>query len=184
MIHHLHLFLEFAEPKFVEDIRSWVSILCGGYGENVRFDCQPCRSRKTCLKYITKEGHNAFTNIKESDLSFYYRAHKWASRTPQFRFDDPFVVEHRFCYYFLRKMHCDVRIINEILREVIAGYPEILLEAFNSCLREGRFFDDWKKQKLVLLRKGNKPLEEALSYKPICLLDTMENLLEELILQR
>ena len=36
---------------------------------------------------------------------------------------------------------------NEIFREVIAGYPEILLEAFNSCFREGRFFNDWKKQR-------------------------------------
>ena len=50
---------------------------------------------------------------------------------------------------------------NDILKEVIAGYPKIFLEAFNSCHREGRFFDDWKKQRLVLLRKGSKPLEEA-----------------------
>ena len=62
---------------------------------------------------------------------------------------------------------------NEILNEVIGAYPEILLEAFNSCLRERRFFVDWKKQKLVLLRKGNKPLEGNSSYRPICLLDTM-----------
>ena len=62
---------------------------------------------------------------------------------------------------------------NEILKEVIGAYPEILLEAFNSCLREGRFFTDWKKQGLVLLRKGNKPLGDASSYRPICLLDTM-----------
>ena len=41
---------------------------------------------------------------------------------------------------------------NEILKEVIVAYPEILLEAFNSCLRDGRFFADWKKQRLVLLR--------------------------------
>ena len=70
----------------------------------------------------------------------------------------------------------------ENLKVVIAGYPEILLQDFNSSLREGRFFDDWKKQKLVLLKKGNKPLEEASSYKPICLLNTMGKLLEELIL--
>ena len=38
----------------------------------------------------------------------------------------------------------------EILKEVIGAYPVILLEACNSCLREGRFFVDWKKQKLVL----------------------------------
>ena len=67
---------------------------------------------------------------------------------------------------------------NEILKEVIGAYPEILLEAFNSCLREGRFFADWKKQRLVLLRKGNKPLEVA------SILDTMGKLLEEFVLQR
>ena len=57
----------------------------------------------------------------------------------------------------------------EILKEVIEAYPEILLEAFNSCLREERIFVDWKKQRLVLLRKGNKPLGFASSYRPICL---------------
>ena len=67
---------------------------------------------------------------------------------------------------------------------MIAVYLEILLEAFNSCNREGRFFADWKKQRLVLLRKGSKPLKEASSYRPICLLDTMGKLLEELIIQR
>ena len=75
-------------------------------------------------------------------------------------------------------------LLNEILKEVIGAYPEILLEVFNSCLREGRFFVDWKKQRLVLLRKGNKPLGGPSSYRPICLLDTMGKLLEELILQR
>ena len=73
---------------------------------------------------------------------------------------------------------------SEILKEVIGAYPDILLEAFNSCVREGRFFVDWKKQRLVLLKKGNKPLGVASSYGPICLLDTMGKLLEELILQR
>ena len=48
----------------------------------------------------------------------------------------------------------------------------------------GTFFLDWKKQRLVLLRKGNKPLEDDSSYRPICLLDTMGKLLEELILKR
>ena len=35
-----------------------------------------------------------------------------------------------------------------------------------------------------MLRKGNKPLEDASSYRLICLLDTVGKLLEELILQR
>ena len=62
---------------------------------------------------------------------------------------------------------------NEILKEVIGAYPEILLEAYNSCFWDGRFFVDWKKQRLVLLRKGNKPLGESSPHRPICLLDTI-----------
>ena len=54
---------------------------------------------------------------------------------------------------------------NEILKEVIRAYAELVLEAFNSCLREGRFFADWKKQSLVLLRKGKKLLGDASSYR-------------------
>ena len=50
---------------------------------------------------------------------------------------------------------------NEILKDVIGVYPELLLEVFNSCLREGRFFADWKNQRLALLRKGNKPLGDG-----------------------
>ena len=76
------------------------------------------------------------------------------------------------------------RVPNEIIKEVIGSYPAILPEAFNSCLRKGSFFADWKKQRLVLLRKGNRPLGDASSYRSICLLDTMGKHLEELILQR
>ena len=68
---------------------------------------------------------------------------------------------------------------NEILKEVIVVYPEILLEAFDFYLREGRFFDEWRRQSLVLLRKAEKPLEDASSYRPIRLLDTMGKILEE-----
>ena len=73
---------------------------------------------------------------------------------------------------------------NEILKEVIRVYPYILLEAFNSYLHEGRFFTDWKRQRMVLFRKGEKPLDKPSTFRPICLLDTMGKLLEDLILQR
>ena len=73
---------------------------------------------------------------------------------------------------------------NDTLKEVIWAYPKILLDDLNSCHREGTFFFDWKKQMLVLLRKGNKPLEDASSYRHIYLLDTMRKLLERMILQR
>ena len=62
---------------------------------------------------------------------------------------------------------------NEILRKIVEVYPRMLLDTFNACLQEGAFFSDWKKQKLVLLRKGDKPLNETSSYRPICLLESM-----------
>lgn len=65
---------------------------------------------------------------------------------------------------------------NEVVREVIETWPELLLEAYNVCLLGGVFHERWKKQKLVLLRKGDKPLDEPSSYRPICLLDTMGKL--------
>ena len=56
----------------------------------------------------------------------------------------------------------------------------------SSCVvqREELFILEELKQRLVLLRKRNKPLEDASSYIPICLLDTMGKLLEKMILQR
>ena len=39
--------------------------------------------------------------------------------------------------------------------------------------REG-FPDEWKGQRLIFLRKSEKPLKDASSYIPICLLDTIE----------
>ena len=62
-------------------------------------------------------------------------------------------------------------------------YPDILLEAFKSCLQGGRFFGEWKKTRLVLLTKGEIPLEDA-SYGPIYLLYTMGKLLEDMILKQ
>ena len=73
---------------------------------------------------------------------------------------------------------------NEILKEVIAVYPEILLEAFNSDLQKKRFFNEWKRQRIVLLRKGEKSLGDVSSYRSICVLDSMGKLPEEMILQR
>ena len=58
------------------------------------------------------------------------------------------------------------------------------MRAFNCCLEEGKFYQQWKKQRLLLLRKGNKPVDETSSYRPLCLLDTMGKLLEGLILLR
>lgn len=76
------------------------------------------------------------------------------------------------------------RIPNEVLKMVIDMNPELLLDMCNRCLRNGSFPRTWKKEKLVLFRKGNKPLVKTSSYRSICLLNTMGKPLEGLILQR
>lgn len=73
---------------------------------------------------------------------------------------------------------------NEAVRLVIKSCPELLLDMFNDCLSRGVFPKVWKVQSLILLRKGDKPLNETSSFRPICLLDTLGKLFEGLILQR
>lgn len=64
-----------------------------------KLDVQPCRSKKRCLFYISKEDVNLLTNIKSSELNFNYRAYMWAVKT-NIECTDPFVVQHRFNYKF------------------------------------------------------------------------------------
>ncbi|KAL4097352.1 hypothetical protein QTP88_022145 [Uroleucon formosanum] len=68
-----------------------------------------------------------------------------------------------------------------IVKEVANRKPEILRSTFNSLLENSLFPVPWKAANLVLLRKGNKPLENPSSYRPICLLNTIGKLLERVI---
>ena len=73
---------------------------------------------------------------------------------------------------------------NEIISLVCENWPDLFKETFDICLRTGIFPRIWKRQYLVLLRKGEKPLENPSSYRPICLLDTCGKFLEKLITKR
>jgi len=70
---------------------------------------------------------------------------------------------------------------NEVVKLIVALYPSILLSVYNSCLSEGIFPSRWKIARLVLLRKGDKPLSEPSSYRPLCLLDCLGKLLEKIL---
>lgn len=71
-----------------------------------------------------------------------------------------------------------------IVKHIIGAKPELIIGTLNKCLQEGHFPTAWKEAKLVLLQKGNKPLEEPASYRPICLLNTVGKLLERVIKKR
>lgn len=71
-----------------------------------------------------------------------------------------------------------------VIREVARVKPEILRDVFNKCLKDGVFPRSWKVARLVLLRKGDKPLEDPSSYRPICLLNIVGKLFERVIKTR
>lgn len=73
---------------------------------------------------------------------------------------------------------------NLVLKEAVKCSPYQILRLVNSCLKYGSFPPIWKRQKLVLLPKDKKPLEDPSSYRPLCMIDTSGKLLERIICNR
>jgi len=73
------------------------------------------------------------------------------------------------------------RVPNEVMKILCRSQPEALITLYNKCIDQGRFPKPWKRARLVLLRKGDKPLDEASSYRPLCLLDSCGKLFEKLL---
>jgi len=71
-----------------------------------------------------------------------------------------------------------------VIKQISTNKPEILRDMFNACLRESTFPKEWKVAKLVLIRKGDKPLDNPRSYRPICLLNTIGKFFERIIKTR
>lgn len=62
--------------------------------------------------------------------------------------------------------------------------PQLLTGIFNRCLKTGTFPASWKRGRLTLLRKGNKPEGIPSSYRPLCLLNDVGKILEALLANR
>ncbi|CAB0043541.1 unnamed protein product [Trichogramma brassicae] len=73
---------------------------------------------------------------------------------------------------------------NAAIKIAIATHPDIFLQVYKACLQTGVFPACWKRQRLVLLPKPGKQLEEPSSYMPLCMLDTAGKILERLICDR
>lgn len=76
------------------------------------------------------------------------------------------------------------RVPAEILKVLAEERPKYVLSTFNQMAMDAEFPAIWKKARLLLLRKGTKPLENPSSYRPICLLDVEGKLYEQLLLGR
>lgn len=73
---------------------------------------------------------------------------------------------------------------SEIIKAVAQQNSNHILPVYNKLAKEGLFPAEWKVARLVLLRKGNKPLDNPGSFRPICLLDIEGKLYEHLLLER
>lgn len=68
-----------------------------------------------------------------------------------------------------------------ISRRILEKKPNLILDTLNQCLVQGHFPETWKETKFVLFVKGNKPMDQPSSYRPICLMNTIGKLLERII---
>lgn len=72
----------------------------------------------------------------------------------------------------------------EIVKEMGNTCHEYTLQTMNAILKGGSFPERWKKARVILIPKGNKPFGDPSAYRPLCLLDTFGKLLEGLINNR
>lgn len=71
-----------------------------------------------------------------------------------------------------------------ILVAVYQCQPNWVLDLFNACVTNGIIPSDWKRARLVLLKKGDKPCNVPSSYRPLCLLNDIGKTLEFLLVRR
>lgn len=71
----------------------------------------------------------------------------------------------------------------EVIKAVVNEYPQKILDILNRSLIAGVFPDTWKQARLVLIEKDSPNLAEK-AYRPICLLNVMAKLFEQMITGR
>lgn len=74
--------------------------------------------------------------------------------------------------------------VSEIIKIFIKSAPDFCLNLFNNLLVKGSFPEIWKKANLVLIEKEKKATDKEPSYRPICLLDAIGKVYEQLIKTR
>lgn len=72
----------------------------------------------------------------------------------------------------------------EVIKVVVENHTEMLVSTMNRLLTQGEFPKEWKEARLVLLEKETKAGQQVKKYRPICLLNILGKLLEQLLLVR
>lgn len=69
---------------------------------------RPCSKKEVLVNFSMKD-MDLITNVDRDNLSFNYRLKCWAQETSRFDNSDPFVVQHRFDYEFLKAYFRDAK---------------------------------------------------------------------------
>ena len=72
----------------------------------------------------------------------------------------------------------------EVARAAVAEQAEIFLGIANDIITNSVFPDKWKETKLVLIEKPRKNPAAEMTYRPICLLNTLGKIMEDMICNR
>lgn len=72
----------------------------------------------------------------------------------------------------------------KIIHAVHQICPSMLLGLFNQCIKEGVILSGWKRARVILLKKSNKPDGDQSSYIPMCLLSVVGKVFESLLADR
>jgi hypothetical protein len=72
----------------------------------------------------------------------------------------------------------------EIVKAASSAAPQAVLGVMNGLLRARAFPGEWKRARLVLIPKGKASPDVTRKFRPICLLDSMGKLYEQLIKTR
>lgn len=72
----------------------------------------------------------------------------------------------------------------EIVKVVVEAIPEYVLNTMNKALISGKFPPNWKKARVILLKKPGKLPTEKGAFRPICLINVLGKLLESMIVKR
>ncbi|CAB0036930.1 unnamed protein product [Trichogramma brassicae] len=73
---------------------------------------------------------------------------------------------------------------NRALKLAVVLRPDAFLRVYSACLSGGVFQSPWKRQRLVLLSKPGRPPDAPSSYRPLCMLDTVDKILKRIICRR
>lgn len=153
---HLHAYIKFVNKLKFSEVLDLIQSLFPMCNNNI----QRVKSRRNALKYISKEDTMLYTNIKESELSFFYQLYMFAKRNPIFDHTHPFVVQHCNKYNFLQKYHLDfykLKSLDNCKLVTVTTCPDV-----NWCKSVSQWYNDWcirgwhfKKKQLYLYGPPN-----------------------------